>query len=368
MKVLQVLPELNAGGVERGTLELGRFLVGLGHDSHVISAGGRQVARLEAEGSTHTRLPVHRKSPRSLVVIPKLRAWMLRERPDVVHIRSRVPAWLVYLAWRSLPQARRPGLVSTVHGFYSVNRYSAVMTFGQEVVCVSNGVRDYVLENYPRCPASRLSVIHRGVDPAELPWRYQPPADGPAMEIRRAHADRYLLTLAGRVTHWKGHAEFLDLVGRLRGAGVPVHGLIAGGAHPRRQDFYASLKTQAATLGIDEAVSFLGDREDLRDILAVSDAVISLSKDPEAFGRVTLEALSLGVPTLGYAHGGVQEQLETLYPAGLVRPLDLAHAQSILTAWQARGAPPVPEGVGPFGLEAMCTKIVALYERLCAGG
>ena len=115
-------------------------------------------------------------------------------------------------------------------------------------------------------------------------------------------------------------------------------------------------------------MSFLGDREDLRDILAVSDAVISLSKDPEAFGRVTLEALSLGVPTLGYAHGGVQEQLETLYPAGLVRPLDLAHAQSILTAWQARGAPPVPEGVGPFGLEAMCTKIVALYERLCAGG
>ncbi len=364
MKVLQVLPELNAGGVERGTLELGRFLVGQGHASHVISAGGRQVQRLEDEGSTHTLLPVHRKSPRSLPAIPKLRSWMRRERPDVVHVRSRVPAWLVYLAWRSLPRKQRPRLVSTVHGFYSVNAYSAVMTFGEAVVCVSQAVHGYVREHYPRCPESRLKVIHRGVDPEAMPTGHRAPAGSPAAKIREARPKDYLLTLPGRVTGWKGQAEFLDLVARLRGRGVPVHGLIAGGPHPRRQGFFDALRSVASERGLADAVSFLGHRDDLREVLAVSDAVISLSKDPEAFGRVTLEALSLGVPTLGYAHGGVQEQLEALYPAGLVRPLDLDHAEEILVGWHARGAPPVPGGVGPFSLAAMCEKTLAVYAGL----
>ena len=112
----------------------------------------------------------------------------------------------------------------------------------------------------------------------------------------------------------------------------------------------------------------MGDRDDLRDVLAISDAVVSLSQDPEAFGRVTLEALSLGVPTLGYAHGGVKEQLEALYFAGTIRPLDLDHAEEVVDGWCLRGAPPVPVGVGPFSLDAMCEKVLALYERLIDGG
>ena len=133
MKVLQVLPELNSGGVERGTLELADFLVARGHQSLVLSGGGRLVPKLEAGGSRHITMPVGRKALATLFLIPKLRKLLLDERPDILHLRSRVPAWVLKLAWRGLPEVDRPHLVTTVHGFYSVNAWSAVMTRGERL-------------------------------------------------------------------------------------------------------------------------------------------------------------------------------------------------------------------------------------------
>jgi glycosyltransferase involved in cell wall biosynthesis len=202
MKVLQILPELNGGGVERGTLEVGKYLVGQGHQSLVVSNGGRLGAQLEAEGSRHIALPVHRKRPGSLRQVKVLRRLFEEERPDILHLRSRLPAWLAYLAWRRMDPATRPRLVTTVHGFYSVNAYSKIMTRGERVICVSNSVKDYVLKNYPDVPEERLTVIHRGVDPAEFPYGYRPPADW--MERWRRDfpqlEGKYVLTLPGRIT------------------------------------------------------------------------------------------------------------------------------------------------------------------------
>ena len=168
--------ELHAGGVERGTLEVGKYLVEQGHESIVISNGGRLVPQLEAEGSRHIRMPVHEKRLGSLSQIKPLRRLFEREKPDILHLRSRLPAWLAYLAWRKLDPSTRPRLITTVHGFYSVNRYSKIMTCGEQVICVSNSVRDYVLKHYPDVPAEKLTVIHRGVDPQAFPYGYQPPA------------------------------------------------------------------------------------------------------------------------------------------------------------------------------------------------
>ena len=162
MKILQVLPELNSGGVERGTLELSAHLASKGHESLVLSAGGRLVDKLEAEGGRHIEMPVGRKSLLSLTLIPKIRRLMRDERPDIVHVRSRVPAWLVWMAWKPLPAAERPRLVSTVHGFYSVNRWSEIMTRGERVICVSESIRQYVLRNYPKTPDSLLRVVASG--------------------------------------------------------------------------------------------------------------------------------------------------------------------------------------------------------------
>ena len=127
MKVLQVLPNLNSGGVERGTVEFARELVKQGHESFVMSNGGRLVAQLESEGSGHIHQPVHRKSLWTLRLVRPVRKLLQELKPDIIHVRSRAPAWIIWLAWRKLPVATRPRLVSTFHGLYSVNFYSAVM-------------------------------------------------------------------------------------------------------------------------------------------------------------------------------------------------------------------------------------------------
>jgi len=137
MKILQILPELDSGGVERGTLEVAARLVHDGHESLVVSNGGRLVAALENAGSRHITMPVHRKALASLAEIPRLRKLFATEKPDIIHVRSRLPAWLTWLAWKSMDRRTRPRFVTTVHGFYSVNAYSAVMTRGEAVIAVS---------------------------------------------------------------------------------------------------------------------------------------------------------------------------------------------------------------------------------------
>lgn len=364
MKVIQILPELNSGGVERGTLEVGKYLVEQGYESIVISNGGRLVSQLEAEGSRHINLPVHKKRLSSLKQIKVLRKLFETERPDILHLRSRLPAWLAWLAWRKMDPATRPRLVTTVHGFYSVNAYSAIMTKGERVICVSNSVKDYVLKNYPKVPKDHLIVIHRGVDPTRYPYGYQPSADWLSKwrETFPETIGKKLLTLPGRITRLKGHEDFLQLIATVKDKGY--HGLIVGGAHPKKIDYLESLKTQANEMGLLPTLSFTGNRSDLREIMAISEVVLSLTTQPESFGRTTLEALALGRPVLGYDHGGVAEQLEALFPEGRVPCGDRQALAQRLNDWQAQA--PKPSKVHQFTLKAMLEKTLATYETLAS--
>ena len=144
MKVLQLLPALDGGGVEQGTVDIARGLCEAGHHALVISAGGRMVDDLQHAGARHLTLDIGRKSPLTLRHVGSLARLLAREQVDILHLRSRMPAWVGYLAWRRVPESDRPRLVSTVHGFYSVSRYSAIMTRGERVICVSQAIRDYV--------------------------------------------------------------------------------------------------------------------------------------------------------------------------------------------------------------------------------
>lgn len=367
MKVVQVLPELNSGGVERGTLEVASFLVGEGHESLVVSNGGRLVDALERAGSKHIAMPVHRKRPATLLQVPAMRRFLKNERPDVVHIRSRAPGWVTWLAWRGMDPATRPRLVSTVHGFYSVNAYSAVMTRGERVIGVSESIREYILHNYPQVDPQKIRVIHRGVDPAAMPRGHQPD-DGWLRVWRDRHpqlADKEILLLPGRLTRWKGQEDFLTLVAELKRGGRPVHGLLAGEAHAKKQAYEQELRVLAAKLGIGDDVTFLGHRSDLREVMAVSDLVLSLSLDPEAFGRVSLEAMALGKKTVGYDHGGVAEQLAALYPQGRVPPGDGSALAE--TCRRVLDSDELPSPVAPpFTLESMCRSTLAVYQELPA--
>ncbi|WP_029134553.1 glycosyltransferase family 4 protein [Sedimenticola selenatireducens] len=325
LTVLQMLPALEGGGVERGTLEVAEALAGRGHRSLVISAGGRMVQQLEAEGSEHFCWPVDRKTPWTLRLIWPLRRFLKEQGVDILHFRSRVPGWVAYLAWRGMDRHSRPRLISTVHGLHSVSAYSAVMTKGERVIAVSKTVQRYILENYPSTPPERINLVYRGVDPAAFPYGYKPADEWLTnwyKEFPQLRGKK-VLTLAGRITRLKGHHDFIGLIQMLIEDGMPVHGLIVGGEDPRRLAYAEELQEKISSLGLQGDITFTGNRSDIRDVYAVSDLVLSLSTKPESFGRSVLEALSMGVPVVGYDHGGVGEILKALFVEGLTPLSDI---------------------------------------------
>lgn len=367
MTVVQMLPALESGGVERGTLEVGKYLVEHGHRSIVISAGGRLVKQLELEGSEHLTWEVGRKSPLTLLrYIGRLRRFLRDEKVDILHIRSRMPGWVGYLAWRGMDPKRRPRFVTTVHGLYSVNGYSAVMVKGERVIAVSNTVLDYIRNNYPKVAPGSIVVINRGVDPAEFPPDFHP-SSAWLSDWRRQYPELQssrILLLPGRITRLKGHEDFLRLLADLRRRGQSVHGLIAGGAATGKQAYLDELRQLTHDLGLDAAVTFTGQRGDLREIMAVSDIVLSLSSKPESFGRTVLEAYSLGVPVIGYAYGGVGEQLAALLPEGRIAPGDLMALADRVTQWLDN--PPKLTTQHAFTLDNMLQGTLSLYTQLAS--
>ncbi len=365
LAVVQMLPALESGGVERGTLEVGKYLVEHGHRSIVISAGGRLVPQLEREGSEHLAWDVGRKSLLTpLRYVRRLRRFLREERIDILHVRSRMPGWIGYLAWKGMDAAWRPHFVSTVHGPYSVNRYGSVMVRGERVIAISHMIVDYIQRNHPDVPRETIRLIHRGVDPVQFPYGYQPSAEW--LENWRREdpqlVNRRVIVLPARITRWKGQEDFIQIMADLVAAGMNVHGLIVGEAHPRRREFMDQLQSLCKTLGLAQHITFTGHRGDLKEIMAVSDIVLSLSREPEAFGRVTLEALSLGKPVIAYDHGGVSEQLAAILPEGAVPTGDTRAVANKISHWLQQS--PVVPPRNPFTLEHMLSATLDVYREL----
>ena len=364
MKVMQLLPELNSGGVERGTLEIARALVAEGHESLVVSNGGRLVAQLEAEGSTHLTLAIHKKALSSLWQIRPLRQLIEHHQPDIVHVRSRVPAWLTHFALKGIPAARRPHLISTVHGFYSINRYSQIMTQAEKVIAVSDSVVKYITDNYKNCPAQDIVRIYRGIDPVAFPHGYQPSAqwlnqtfkDFPELE------NKFLLCLPGRITRLKGHETLIGLVEKLQQQYPNLHAVVVGGADPKKAAYLKEMQDTIQGKGLTEKITFIGHRSDIREWLAFSDVVLSLSNQAETFGRTALEALSVGTPVIGWNRGGVAEILSQLYPQGLIAVDD--HTALFNAVKKHLDEPQQVKPVTTFSLKEMCDQTLHLYKQV----
>ena len=364
MKVMQLLPELNSGGVERGTLEIAKALVADGHQSLVVSNGGRLVPELEAEGTTHLTLPVHKKALSSLWQIRPLRRLIEQHQPDIVHVRSRVPAWLTYFALKGIAADKRPHLISTVHGFYSINRYSAIMTQAEKVIAVSNSVVKYITDNYKNCPPEDIVRIYRGIDPAAFPHGYQPPAawfqktfeDFPQLE------NKFLICLPGRITRLKGHETLIELMEQLHAQYPQVHAVVVGGADPKKAAYLDELEKTIQNKNLRDLITFVGHRSDIREWLAFSDVVLALSKQAETFGRTALEALSVGTPVIGWDRGGVAEILANVYPQGKIAVDDktaLLNAVKLHIDQPQQVAP-----VTQFSLKDMCDQTIQLYKHV----
>lgn len=365
LTVVQLLPALESGGVERSTIEISEALVRAGHRAIVVSAGGRLLPALLATGAEHVELDIGRKSLLTLRHISALRRLLAKSGADIVHARSRLPAWIGWRALRTMPAAP-PHFVTTVHGLNSPSRYSAIMTRGERVICVSQTVRDYVLRHYPQTDTRKLRVIPRGIDVAQFP--HAPLPDRAARDaVAAAHpqlrGDGPLLLLAGRGTRLKGHADALALLAQLRAGGSDARLWMPGAREAGRERYIAELERDAAQAGIADAVAITPPTSAIAQAYAASDLVLQLSRKPEAFGRTVIEAFAVGRPVLGWAHGGAGELLRELQPQGAVAPFD---GNALAMAARTLLAQPAPPAVtmSAYTLQAMQAATLACYREL----
>lgn len=360
--VLQILPALDYGGVERGTLDVAAELVRRNHRSIVVSGPGRLVPQLVSDGSEHIDLPVGKKSIFSASLIPELRKLFEEQRIDIIHARSRLPAWLAYLAWKKLDPNNRPVFITTVHGPYTVNRYSKIMTAGERVIAISEYIKNYILENYPDVDENKIEIVHRGISKEKYPYDYKP-SDKWLEKWNSQHPEltnKFIITLPARITRWKGHNDFIEIITKAIRNGLNVHGLIVGGADPKKDKYLQELKSLIARNDMGNHISFLGHRDDIKETMSVSNLVLSLARVPEAFGRTALEALSLGVPVIAYDHGGAAEVLGEMFPDGKAKPLSIDNVISLIA--QFYHSTPKVQNRNVFTLSSMLDKTISIYN------
>lgn len=371
LTVVQLLPELEEGGVEGETVDLGLYLAQNGHRSIVISGGGRLVNQLERGGCTHVHWPfIGEKSLRCLQYIPKLKRYLQDENIDILHLRSRLPAWIGYLAWKLIPEDRRPSLITTFHGFYSVNSYSCIMTKGERVVAVSDTIREHIIQNY-RIDESKIGLIHGGFDEREfavsavgvdriekLRKKWLPPDN-----------DKKVIILPGRLTLWKGQDVLIESLAQL---GRKDFICLLIGDVEENPSYTKKLHDRIRLVGLSDHISLVGHCDDMPAALMLADLVVSASStQPEAFGKVAIEAMAMGKPVIATAHGGSLETVVENKTGWLVPPLDpAAMCGAIEEALQDNEK---SKEFGEFGKERvlahftakkMCEKTLALYEDI----
>ena len=316
MNILQILPELNVGGVETGTVDLAKYLVQQGHKSVVVSAGGVLVADLEKSGSIHYALPVNKKNFFVMYqMISKLISIIEKEKIDIVHARSRVPAWIAFFACRKTQAA----FITTCHGYYSKHFFSRVMGWGKTVIAISEVIGQHMVQDF-RVPPHHVRIIARSVDMSKF--------DVP--RASKGHQDPLIVTMVGRITPLKGHPYFLRAIAQVIRNMPNVKVQLIGDASEKRLAYKHELILLTKRLGIERDVEFMGNRRDIPQLLAKSDCLVLSTITQEAFGRVILEAQAAGVPVVATKVGGVAEIIDHEKTGLLVAPKDVtAMAQAI---------------------------------------
>lgn len=369
--VLQVLPALVTGGVERGTIDIARALKDAGYRALVASAGGPMTRELTRAGIDHIDLPLDSKNPMTMRRnADRLVELIEAEGIEIVHARSRAPAWSAY--WATQRTAAR--FVTTFHGTYNFSNplkrsYNAVMTKADRVIAISDFIREHIQQFYPM-DGTKIRVIHRGID-MDL---YSGENVSPERLVRLAERWRLpdgvpVITLPGRLTRWKGQLLLVKAVAEMTTR--PVRALLIGDAQGR--DAYArEIEAEVKRLGVEDVVHVAGGCDDIPAALKLSDIVISASTDPEAFGRVAVEGQAMGRLVLAPEHGAAPEQIEDGVTGWLYRPGDpfdlaakLDHALSLKAdRRQAMGAAGIANARAHFDKRLMCAATLDVYREL----
>ncbi len=370
--VLQVLPAFGAsGGVERGAVEIAGAIVEAGGRALVASSGGPLAYDLKRVGAEHHTLPLHSKNP--FVVhanIGRLARLIADEGVDIVHARSRAPAWSAYFA------AKRTGrhFITTFHGTYSSpnwlkHRYNRVMTRGERVIAISGFIAGHVRQIYG-VPASRIRVIHRGVDLERFDTQKISAERVVALANQWRLADGApVVMLPGRLTRWKGQTVFIRAIAKLKRRDICC---LVVGSDQGRTRYRRQLEALVHEHDLDQIVRILDHCDDMPAAYMLTDVVVSASTDPEAFGRVVIEAQALGRPVVATDHGGARETViegETgwLAPPGdadalsaaIGRVLDLKEPARIRLAEKA-----IANIRENFSKHTMCAKTLEVYNEV----
>jgi len=308
MKILQILPELNVGGVETGTLDLSKYLVRLGHKSVVVSAGGSLVKELEASGAKHYTLAVNKKSIISIFkLIPELTQIINKEEIDIVHARSRVPAWIAYFACRRTKAV----FVTTCHGYYQKHLFSSVMGWAKRVIVLSNVIARHMIEDFS-VPHERIRLVPRSVDLERFKY----------LDPQAKRKEDFNVGIIGRITPLKGHLHFIKAMARISRLVPRLKIWIVGDAPASKETYKEEVQVLVRRLGLWHCTEFLGTQRDIPGILAHLDLVVLATTTHEAFGRVVVEAMAAGVPVVATKVGGVVDIIEDGKNGILVPPAD----------------------------------------------
>lgn len=369
--ILQVLPSMNGGGVERGTVDVAAAIVQAGWRAIVVSAGGPMVRELLRAGATHVTLPVDARSPFARGRNARLLMDVAREHSvSLVHARSRAPAWAARAATKKL------GLpfVTTFHGYYSHGNplkryYNSVMTKGDAVIAISRFISEHIRKVY-KVTDGRVVTIPRGVDSV----LFDPAGVGPHRIARLAKAWRLpdgapVIMLPGRLTRWKGHTVLLEALPQLARRDFVC---VIVGSTGGRERYKRELERVVAQRKLESMVRFVDHESDMAAAYMLADVVVSASTDPEAFGRVTAEAQAMGRPVVATSHGGTMETVVPGETGWLVPPGDATLLAQALE--QALGlSAPAREFLARkarahilrnFSLEGMCGATLDVYRRL----
>jgi len=372
--VLQVLPALgSSGGVERGTVEIAEAIVEAGGRAIVASAGGGRVHELARVRAEHVLLPLDSKNPVVMYNnITRLMRLIRAENVDLVHARSRAPAWSAFFA------AKRTGrpFVTTFHGTYNAGnflkrRYNAIMTRGARVIAISAFIAGHIRRIYG-VPANLIRIVPRGVDL----YRFDPAQVSAERVISLANDWRLddgmpVIMLPGRLTRWKGQNVFIEAVAKLGRRDIRC--LIVG-SDQGRTEYRGELEALVERHDLGEVVRIVDHCDDMPAAYMLADVVVSASTDPEAFGRVIVEAQALGRPVIATDHGGATETVIEGKTGWLVPPGDspaLTEAMEKVLGLDAAAREDVSKAAvanarNNFSKQSMCEKTLDVYNEVLA--
>jgi len=368
--ILQVVPALQSGGVERGTVEIARAIQQQGWRALVASSGGTMSKQLRRSGAEHITLPLASKNPITVWRNATKLANIIREQGvDIVHARSRAPAWSAWFACRWTGCR----FVTTFHGTYGISgrfkkKYNSVMVQGERVIAISHFIEQHILANYD-VDASRIRVIHRGVDLRLFtPDLFSHQRMDALIKEWRLPMDLPIILFPGRITRWKGQDVFLRAI-----AALPHRNFFAVilGDDKKHGNYRYELEALVTSLGLEEHVRMASHTQYITEAYMLARVVVATSIEPEAFGRVVLEAQAMGKPVIATNQGGPQETVihgETglLVPPGDVPELTkaIASAMDMDEALLKQVARSAMEQAQNFSLDTMCEKTLAVYAEL----